>query len=60
MQPFPPDEPHSCYLFHNRRLAAQPLAKRRGAPTIAVPLQSTHLADDRCDFLAALMGAIHG
>ena len=44
---FPPDEPHTCHLFQNRRLGALPLAKRRGAPAIAVPLQHANHADDR-------------
>jgi hypothetical protein len=34
------------------------VARRKGEAAIAVPLRLTRLADDRRDFMAALMGAI--
>jgi hypothetical protein len=55
---FPPGEPNTCHLFLNRSLSGVPVAKRRGAPSIAVPLRLTRVVDDRRDFMAALMGAI--
>jgi hypothetical protein len=55
---FPPGEPNTCHLFLNRGLAGLPVAKRGGKPCIAVPLRLTRVADDRRDFMAALMGAI--
>jgi hypothetical protein len=55
---FPPGEAHTCHLFLNRSLSGLPVAKRRGAASIAVPLRLTRVADDRRDFMAALMGAI--
>jgi hypothetical protein len=55
---FPPGEPNTCHLFLNRSLAGLPVAKRRGADAIAVPLRLTKVVDDRRDFMAALMGAI--
>ena len=55
---FPPDEEHVCHLFLNRNLAALPITGRKGKPSIAVPLRLAQLADERRDFMAALMGAI--
>lgn len=55
---FPPGEAHSCHLFLNRSLAGLPVRTRKGAASIAVPLRLTRLADERRDFMAALMGAI--
>lgn len=55
---FPPTEPNICHLFLNRSLTGLPVAERRGEASIAVPLRLTKLADERRDFMAALMGAI--
>lgn len=55
---FPPDEPHTCHLFLNRSLVALGSSRARAKSAIAVPLAVTRLADDRRDFMAALMGAI--
>ena len=55
---FPPDEPHSCHLFLNRSLARLDAVTVKGKPAIAVPLKMTRPADERRDFMAALMGAI--
>jgi hypothetical protein len=55
---FPPEEGHACHLFLNRNLAGLPVENRGGKPSLAVPLRLTKLADDRRDFMAALMGAI--
>lgn len=55
---FPPHEPHTCLLVLNRTLAGLPITRRKGQDAISVPLNITKLADDRRDFMAALMGAI--
>jgi hypothetical protein len=55
---FPPDEDHACHLFLNRSLAGLPVENLGGKPCLAIPLRLTKLADDRRDFMAALMGAI--
>lgn len=55
---FPPDEPHTCHLVLNRSLVRLTPATRCGQASIAVPLTAMHLADDRRDFMAALMAAI--
>jgi hypothetical protein len=55
---FPPQEPHTCLLVLNRSLAGLPVTRRKGQDAISVPLKITKLADDRRDFMAALMGAI--
>lgn len=55
---FPPNEPHACHLVLNRSLAGLPMARKKGEDAIAVPLKLTKLADERRDFMAALMGAI--
>jgi hypothetical protein len=55
---FPPGEPHTCLLLLNRSLTGLPVTRRKGEDAIAVPLKLTRLADDRRDFMAALMGAI--
>lgn len=55
---FPPEEAHVCHLFLNRSLAGLPVRQRKGEATIAMPLKMTRLADERRDFVAALMGAI--
>lgn len=55
---FPPGEAHACHLFLNRSLAGLPVHSRKGKDSIAVPLRLTRLADDRRDFMAALVGAI--
>lgn len=55
---FPPDEPHTCHLFLNRNLACLERSNLKGEAVIAVPLKMTRPADERRDFMAALMGAI--
>ena len=55
---FPPDEPHVCHLILNGELAGLPVRRAKGAPSIAVPLKMARLADERRDFMAALLGAI--
>jgi hypothetical protein len=55
---FPPDEPHTCYLFLNRSLAGLPRSSLKGEAVIAVPLKVTRPADERRDFMASLLGAI--
>ena len=54
---FPPDDPYACHLFMNRALAGLVPAKRAGEACLAVPLKDTHLADERRDFMAALVSA---
>lgn len=55
---FPPNEPHTCHLFLNRTLANIPIVKRKGSPSIAIPLKETRTADSRSDFMAVLLSAI--
>ncbi len=55
---FPPHEPHTCLLVMNRTLAGLPVTKRKGEDAISVPLTLTRLADERRDFMAALIAAI--
>lgn len=55
---FPPSEPHTCHLFLNRNLAGLARSKLKGEAVIAVPLKLTRPADERRDFMAALLGAI--
>jgi hypothetical protein len=55
---FPPNEPHACHLVLNRNLAGLTVTRMKGEDAIAVPLKLTRLADERRDFMAALMGAI--
>lgn len=55
---FPPDEAHACHLILNRSLAGLPIGRVKGTEALAVPLTLGHVADDRRDFMAALMGAI--
>ena len=55
---FPPDEPHTCHLFLNRAMASLPVKTIKGEKVIPVPLRQTKSADDRRDFMAALLGAI--
>jgi hypothetical protein len=55
---FPPDEPHTCHLFLNSRLAGLPVKTVKGEKVIPVPLRQTKPADDRRDFMATLLGAI--
>ena len=55
---FPPDEEHVCHLFLNRSLTGLEITKAKGRPAIAVPLKLARLADERRDFMAALLGAI--
>ena len=55
---FPPDEPHTCHLFLNRALAGLPPKTVNGEHVIPVPLRLTKPADERRDFMAALLGAI--
>ncbi len=55
---FPPDEPHTCHLFLNRSLAGQPVTRVKGKAAMVVPLTAGRLADERRDFMAAIVGAI--
>ena len=55
---FQPDEPHICHLFLNRALAGLPARTVNGEEVISVPLRLTKPADERRDFMAALLGAI--
>jgi hypothetical protein len=55
---FPPDGGHTCHLFCNRQLATLPDVMRKSKTFRRLPLRSTHIADDRRDFIAALMSAI--
>ena len=55
---FPPDAPHTGYLFLNRDLARLPVTTVKSTPAIAVPLRLTRAVDERRDFMAALLGAI--
>jgi hypothetical protein len=57
---FPPDEEHTCHLFLNRALAALGPTKVNGNAAIAVPLKVTRPADERRDFMAAVVGLISG
>lgn len=55
---FPPDEPHACHLFLNRNLIGLRATPAQGKEVLAVPLRLTRTADERRDFMAAIMGAI--
>ena len=55
---FPPGEPHTCHLFLNRNLAGLARSNLKREAVIAVPLKMTCPADERRDFMEALMGAI--
>lgn len=55
---FPPGEPNTCHLFLNREFAGLPRTAVKGKATITVPLSRGRLADERRDFMAALMGAV--
>lgn len=55
---FPPDEPHTGYLFLNRHLTRLPVSTLKGKPAIAVPLRMTKPVDERRDFMAVLLSAI--
>lgn len=55
---FPPDEAHACHLLLNRSLAGLPVGRRQGKDVLTVPLTLGHIADERRDLMAALMGAI--
>lgn len=52
---FPPDATHTCHLFLN--LAGLPVATVKGKQVVAVPLAGTKLADERRDFIAAILAA---
>jgi hypothetical protein len=54
----PPDEPQTCHLFLNRNLAGLSRSNLKGEAVVAVPLKLTRPADERRDFMAALLGAI--
>lgn len=54
---FPPSEPNACHLVLNRSLTSLGATERCGQMSIAVPLSVMHLADDRRDFMAALVSA---
>lgn len=55
---FPPDEPHACHLLLNRALSRLPVSRAKGKLVLAVPLKLGRIADERRDFMAALMSAI--
>jgi hypothetical protein len=55
---FPPGEPHVCHLVSNRNLVGLPAFGRKVRPSIAVPLKMARLADERRDFMAAVLSAI--
>ncbi len=55
---FPPEEANTCHLFLNRSLAGLPERRARGEAVIPVPLTLGRVADERRDFMAALIGAI--
>lgn len=55
---FPPDEPNICHLFLNRSLAGLAGKQIKGKPVLPVPLKLTRPADERRDFMAAVLGAI--
>lgn len=55
---FPRDEPHICRLTLNRNLTALPVIGHKGKLSIAVPLKLARFADERRDFMAAVLGAI--
>ncbi len=55
---FPPGEPNTCHLFLNRDLAGLPRTVAKGKATITVPVSRGRLADERRDYMAALMGAV--
>ena len=55
---FPPDEPHVCLFVLNRHLAGLPVTGRKGKPSITVPLKLATLADERRDFMAAVVAAV--
>ncbi len=55
---FPPGESNTSHLFLNRDLAGLPRMAVNGKATITVPLSRGRLADERRDFMAALMGAV--
>ena len=55
---FPPEEPYTCHLFLNRSLAGLAVRLIKGKPVLAVPLRLTKPADERRDFMAALLGAL--
>ena len=55
---FPPEELHVCHLILNRNLTALPVTGCKGKPSIAVPLRLARLADERRDFMAAVMSGI--
>ena len=55
---FPPDEAHVCLLVLNRELAGLSVRSAKSKASIAVPLKMAWLADQRRDFMAAVLGAI--
>ena len=55
---FPPGEPHTCHLFLNRSLAGLAVTCAQGKDVLAVPLKLTRAADERRDFMAAVMGSV--
>lgn len=55
---FPPDDVHTCHLFLNRNLTGLSRTTLKGETVVAVPLRQTRPADDRRDFMAAVLGAI--
>lgn len=55
---FPPGDPHACHLFLNRSLVGIEPTTIKGSAVVPVSLRQTRLADDRRDFMAAVLGAI--
>ena len=55
---WPPGEQHICHLVLNRSLAGLDVATINGRAVVAVPLKAMRAADERRDFMAALLGAI--
>jgi hypothetical protein len=55
---FPPGEPNICHLLLNRALIGLAPKTVKGVTVIPVPLRLTKPADERRDFMAALLSAI--
>lgn len=55
---FPLGPAHSCHLFLNRNLSGLEVSTIKGKSVVAVPLRLTKPADERRDFMAAVLAAI--
>ena len=55
---FPPEDPHTCHLFLNRSLAGLHALTVKDKMAIGVPFKMMQPADERRDFMAAVMSAI--